>query len=119
LCRCPAFCFYGLDAPRALHALPTRRSSDLMLWTGVGGRTRMRAAWQAGLVLLIVVAVGLLSLRSGAAPAPLPAGAPPGVFSAGRAMAVLERVLGDERPHPVGSAANAAVRDRILAEVDQ
>ncbi len=79
----------------------------------------MRAAWQAGLVLLIVVAVGLLSLRSGAAPAPLPAGAPPGVFSAGRAMAVLERVLGDERPHPVGSAANAAVRDRILAEFDR
>ncbi|HET7656133.1 MAG TPA: M20/M25/M40 family metallo-hydrolase, partial [Luteimonas sp.] len=79
----------------------------------------MRAAWQAGLVLLIVVAAGLLSLRSGGAPAPLPADAPPGVFSAGRAMAVLERVLDDERPHPVGSAANAAVRDRILAEFDR
>ena len=76
----------------------------------------MRPAWQAGLVLALAVVVGALSLREGRAPGPLPAEAPAEVFSAGRAMAVLERLLGDQRPHPVGSEANAAVRERILAE---
>src|SRR5690606_7893104 len=38
-------------------------------------------------------------------------------FSAARAMGALERILGDQRPHPTGSAANAAVRDAIVAEL--
>ncbi len=38
-------------------------------------------------------------------------------FSAGRAMQFLGRILTDEEPHPVGSAANDAVRARILAEL--
>ena len=42
--------------------------------------------------------------------------APAANFSAGRAEAVLARILGPERPHPVGSAENAAVRARILSE---
>lgn len=76
----------------------------------------MGKAWQALGVLVLVAAGATLSLREGRAPAPRPTTAPAEVFSAGRAMAVLQRVLGDERPHPVGSAANAAVRDRLLAE---
>lgn len=79
----------------------------------------MRAAWQGVLVLGLAAAAAVGSLREGRAPEPLPADAPAEVFSAGRAMAVLERVLGDERPHPVGSAANAAVRERILAELER
>lgn len=41
----------------------------------------------------------------------------PGEFDAARAFARLERILGDERPHPVDSAANDAVRDRLLSEI--
>src|SRR5690606_41871084 len=43
--------------------------------------------------------------------------APATAFSAARAMGTLSRILGDEAPHPTGSAANAAVRDRIVAEL--
>lgn len=42
---------------------------------------------------------------------------PPGDFSAVRAKATLARVLGDGRPHPVGSAANAAVRAALVREL--
>jgi hypothetical protein len=49
-------------------------------------------------------------------PAPPPAAAA-GRFVTGRAMARLQRILGDERPHPVDSAANDAVRERLLAEL--
>jgi len=37
-------------------------------------------------------------------------------FSAGRAEQTLATILGPERPHPVGSAENAAVRGRILEQ---
>ncbi len=58
----------------------------------------------------------LLSLRGNQPPAPLGRDAPVESFSALRARDVLARILGDGSPHPTGSAANAAVRDRILAE---
>lgn len=38
-------------------------------------------------------------------------------FDAGRAMARLGRVLGDQRPHPVDTPANDAVRARLMAEL--
>ena len=40
-----------------------------------------------------------------------------GEFDTVRAAARLARVLGDQRPHPVDSAANDAVRARLLAEL--
>jgi hypothetical protein len=40
-----------------------------------------------------------------------------GQFDAARAMARLQRILGDQRPHPVDSAANGAVRARLVAEL--
>ena len=67
------------------------------------------------MLVLFVVAAGM-SLRGDQPPAALGMDAPSEVFSAARAKAVLVRILGDERPHPTGSAANAAVRDRIVAE---
>ncbi len=67
----------------------------------------------AGFLLL-----GLLALRSQSPPADPGTEAPPDAFSAARAGAVLERILGDGRPHPTGSAANAAVRARIVAELE-
>lgn len=62
------------------------------------------------LIAGIAAAVGLRNRL----PAPLPPDAPAERFSAQRAAAVLAEVLGDQAPHPVGSAANARVRDRIV-----
>jgi MFS family permease len=62
----------------------------------------------------IAVAVATAAIARVAPPSPQPQGAPPDVFSAARARAELDRVLPDSRPHPLGSAANDAVRDRIV-----
>jgi hypothetical protein len=72
-------------------------------------------AWLALLLLALLVPVlGLKALLVPLAPVAAPA---PGGFDTVRAMARLERVLGDERPHPVDSAANDGVRDRLVAEL--
>src|SRR5688572_937334 len=59
----------------------------------------------------------LLVLWRGQPPKPVPASAEPAVFSAERAHAVLARVLGDGAPHPIGSPAAAAVRERVAVEL--
>lgn len=75
---------------------------------------------RASLVMLaLFVLVAGLSLRGNQPPPPLGVDAAPEVFSAARAKAVLVRLLGDQSPHPTGSAANAVVRDRIVAEFKQ
>ena len=51
-------------------------------------------------------------------PQVIPKNAPPEVFSAERAQTRLERILGDEQPHPIGVTANAQVRDRIALELE-
>jgi hypothetical protein len=66
----------------------------------------------AGLVLLILAFAGM-HLRS-FPPAPRPASAPNSEFSAERAYDVLRSLVGDGVPHPLGSAANARMRARIL-----
>src|SRR5690606_40334864 len=70
----------------------------------------------AALAALFVLAGWLGVVGTGAPPS---AGhdAPATAFSAARAMDTLSRILGDEAPHPTGSAANAAVRDRIVADL--
>jgi hypothetical protein len=50
-------------------------------------------------------------------PRPRPADAPASEFSAARARAVLEHLVGDGVPHPLGSAAQARVRERIMGEL--
>ena len=69
----------------------------------------------AGALLLLLAAMAfkgaLLTL-----PSP-PASPAADRFDAHRAAARLARVLGDERPHPVDSAANDAVRERLIAEM--
>ena len=42
----------------------------------------------------------------------------PGEFDTARALARLARILGDERPHPVDTEANDAVRARLVAEIE-
>ncbi|HZO14864.1 MAG TPA: M20/M25/M40 family metallo-hydrolase [Polyangiaceae bacterium] len=64
----------------------------------------------------VLVLSGLLGFWRFGPPAPRAADAPSELFSAGRARADLEPLLADG-PHPVGSPANAAVRERILARL--
>jgi hypothetical protein len=59
-----------------------------------------------------LIAAALLACLQERTPKPLPVDAPPQVFSAGRAMADV-RIVG-RAPHPVGSAANMAVRDHLV-----
>lgn len=77
-----------------------------------------RRAWPVGFVLLAVVLVGI-GTRVAVPPAPLPPDAPASEFSAGRALALLRQLLGDEAPHPIGSEANERVRERIVAEFER
>ncbi len=81
-------------------------------------RTDGLRAWGA---LLVWVAAGATAVWLGAAPPVLPEGAPAEVASGGRARALLERIAREEgggapQPRPVGTAANARCRERILAE---
>ena len=70
------------------------------------------------LAVLTIVAIAIWCLGSvfDGQPAPRGPDAPPTDFSAARADATLARLLGPEVPHPVSSAANRMVRDRIRAE---
>jgi hypothetical protein len=65
-----------------------------------------------GLLLLGFALKGVLLIP----PSP-PATAEAGHFDTGRALARLERILGDQRPHSVDSDANDAVRERLIAEI--
>ncbi len=63
-----------------------------------------------GLLALVFV----LTITQYRPPAPKAADAPVGEFSAGRAREVLRQLVGDGVPHPVGSAADAVVREKIV-----
>ena len=49
-------------------------------------------------------------------PAPLPENAPATSFSAARALTFERELLGGDVPHPVGTAAHDAIRDRLAAQ---
>jgi hypothetical protein len=82
-----------------------------------GTGARVAAGWAPPAAVIAVVLTLTASAVRLAPPAPKPASAPPGEFSAGRARAVLGQLVGDGRPHPVGSPADAAVRERIVANL--
>jgi len=65
----------------------------------------------------LAAAIWLLSVFCQSRPDALGLDAAATQFSAARADAVLGRVLGDQAPHPSGSAAAQAVRARILNEL--
>jgi hypothetical protein len=64
--------------------------------------------------LLAAIAGTLLVRMSG--PAPLPENAPATSFSAARALHFERDLLGGDTPHPVGTAAHDAIRDRLAAQ---
>ena len=76
--------------------------------------TRADAAVALLLVLLVTGAALAAALPVGL-PSPVPATAPPTVFSSGRALAHI-RVIA-QQPHPLGSPANAAVREYLVHQL--
>lgn len=73
----------------------------------------MRRILLSVLVLAAILALTLVGLEP---PAAKPASAPANQFSAARALDTLHRILGNDQPHPIGTPADDAVRDRIVAE---
>lgn len=67
--------------------------------------------------MLILAAILALTLAGSQPPAPKPTSAPPDQFSAARAIDTLHRILPKDQSHPVGTPADDAVRDRIVAEL--
>ena len=84
-----------------------------------GSRRSSSRPLQSVALIVAFALAAMLSLRGSQPPAPLGRDAPADTFSALRAHDVLARILGDGRPHPTGSAANAAVRGRIVAEFER
>src|SRR5687768_2655918 len=69
----------------------------------------------AGALLLLLAA---MALKDALLFLPSPPASPTAQgFDANRAAARLQRVLGDERPHPVDSAGSDAVCMRLIAEM--
>jgi hypothetical protein len=69
-----------------------------------------------GLILALIGVALLLALTLSAYRPPPPRGAEasPAVFSAYRARAMLQELVGDAVPHPIGSPANARLREDIV-----
>ena len=74
------------------------------------------AVERAASVALVALAIWLIASTLNGLPTPLDLSAPATEFSAARADATLGRLLGPEVPHPVSTAANEAVRDRVRGE---
>lgn len=67
--------------------------------------------------LAVPAAILCLSLATNRPPAPKPSDAPANEFSATRARDVLFQLVGDDLPHPIGSAQNDVVRGRIIDQL--
>jgi acetylornithine deacetylase/succinyl-diaminopimelate desuccinylase-like protein len=65
---------------------------------------------------IVFFSISHLSQKS---PAPKPASAPANEFSAVRAHNLLKTLLAENKPHPVGSAQNTIVKNRITAELER
>jgi hypothetical protein len=74
-----------------------------------------RTGGTAILFALLAVMVAVVAVENRGAFSAKPASAPDSEFSAERARTTLRTILGGNVPHPVGSAAHDAVRDRLAA----
>ncbi|HEY0313998.1 MAG TPA: M28 family peptidase [Allosphingosinicella sp.] len=77
----------------------------------------MKRAGAALLVVLMLLLAAALAFKGQLTQPPPVAAAEAGQFDAMRAKARLARLLGDQRPHPVDTAADDAVRGRLVAEL--
>jgi hypothetical protein len=90
-------------------------AADRYVTRSVRGTEAKNAGW--GLAVALVVLALLLALVASRRQPPEPAPDSAKEFSGIQAREVLRELLGDGAPHPVGSAADAAVRDRIVARL--
>jgi Peptidase family M28 len=81
------------------------------------GREETGAGWGFAAALALLALVLLLVSVRASPPAPKAQDVPVTEFSAERARQVLGTLLGDGAPHPMGSEANARVRERILGHL--
>jgi len=70
-----------------------------------------------GVIVVALLMLGFAVKSVTMIPPSPPAHVAPGQFDTDRALARLQRILGDERPHPVDSVADDAVRERLMAEL--
>ncbi|WP_156029998.1 M28 family peptidase [Sphingomonas sp. URHD0057] len=75
------------------------------------------ANWLRALLVFALLLAGFALKGVLIAPPTAPAHVRAGEFDTSRAATRLQRILGDERPHPVDSAADDAVRTRLIAEL--
>jgi hypothetical protein len=69
-----------------------------------------------GLITMVVaVSLQIIAMQP---PSPKPESAPANEFSAARALVQAEYLLDDGAPHPIGTEANAKMRNRIVSELD-
>ena len=76
-----------------------------------------RAFMRLAALSLLALAIFWLGRSFDGVPSPRGLDAPATEFSAARASATLGRLLGPEIPHPVSSAANAAVQGLSLIHI--
>src|SRR5829696_6247971 len=81
-----------------------------------GPKGAAKHRWIGVVVALVLGALAAVSLLALEPPDPLSASAPANEFSAERAFSHVEQIA--ERPHPVGSAANAEVRDYLVGKLE-
>lgn len=72
---------------------------------------------RAVLVLVAILIIAVVTAVRLQGPAPKPANAPANEFSAARAFQAEKDTIGGTIPHPAGSNANKAVRDRIVSRL--
>src|ERR671911_210782 len=88
---------------------PKRRASYAPKWTA-------KRRWLGIVIALVLGSFAAVSLLMLEPPDPLPASAPASEFSAERAFSHVEQIA--KRPHPVGSAANAEVRNYLVGQLE-
>ena len=90
--------------------------ADQVANRGVVEPEERKAAGLIAALALLALALLLAVVQSGP-PSPRGADAPASEFSAARALEVQRGFMGDGVPHPVGTPANARVREKILAHL--
>src|SRR5918992_5028425 len=81
-----------------------------------GPKGAAKHRWIGVVIALVLGALAAVSLLALEPPDPLPSSAPASEFSAERAFSHVEQIA--ERPHPVGSPANAEVRDYLVGTLE-
>ena len=76
--------------------------------------TATRSVWIAATSVAVLFVLTALIYR---APSPLALTGSAEQFSAARAGQILQRLVGDGVPHPLGSLANARMRERVIQEL--